>query len=129
MNTCERCNGTGLEDSGAIQPRGEKILVECECRLKGRGMDESRKQFEEWYASSWRLRDDELRRELAVEDNGDYIYSCAYNSWRAWTASRAAIEIELPIPAYSRPDIQSATMHRVNLCKESIRAAGIKVKE
>lgn len=96
-------------------------------------MDESRKQFEEWYASSWRLRDDELRRELAVEDNGDYIYSCAYNSWRAWQASRATIEIELP--SLKQKDtgeryVWSDGVFNFKLdAIEAIRAAGIKVKE
>ncbi|EQA1694543.1 hypothetical protein O1E46_RS20795 [Enterobacter hormaechei] len=96
-------------------------------------MDESRNQFEEWYASSWRLRDDELRRELAVEDNGDYIYSCAYNSWRAWTASRAAIEIELPeATAYWNGTKGDEVLNHRQLMADTadaIRAAGIKVKE
>lgn len=30
---CERCNGTGFEDSGGVQPWGEQILIECQCRL------------------------------------------------------------------------------------------------
>ncbi|MHA1060630.1 hypothetical protein [Enterobacter kobei] len=30
---CERCNGTGFEDSGGVQSRGEQILIECQCRL------------------------------------------------------------------------------------------------
>lgn len=41
MSTCERCNGSGFEDSGGVQPWGEPILVECECRLMERNMDES----------------------------------------------------------------------------------------
>lgn len=101
-------------------------------------MDESRKQFEEWYASSWRLRDDELRQELAVENNGDYIYSSAYNSWQAWQASRAAIDIELPVKNdisdddYPIPDLVDWDDGRnagIQECAEAIRAAGIKVKE
>lgn len=93
-------------------------------------MDESRKQFEEWYASSWRLRDDELRRELAVEDNGDYIYSCAYNSWRAWQASRSAIEIEVPdVEKWRSVDaVRAQTAYKSSITAE-LSAAGIKVKE
>lgn len=30
---CERCKGTGLEDSGGVQPWGESIFIECQCRL------------------------------------------------------------------------------------------------
>ncbi|HHD7207860.1 TPA: hypothetical protein ACNOH0_003774 [Enterobacter hormaechei] len=30
---CERCNGTGMEDSGGFQPWGESILIECQCQL------------------------------------------------------------------------------------------------
>ena len=29
--TCQRCNGTGMEDSGGVQPWGEPILIECQC--------------------------------------------------------------------------------------------------
>ncbi|EFO1361309.1 MULTISPECIES: hypothetical protein [Escherichia] len=92
-------------------------------------MDESRKQFEEYVAKKLRLP-----FEMITEArNGDRYF--AFSSmdirhslnewWTLWQASRAAIEIELPvwfvsdaIAVYDRDDID-----------ESIRAAGIKVKE
>ncbi|WP_083264801.1 hypothetical protein [Candidatus Erwinia dacicola] len=91
-------------------------------------MDESRKAFESWIAD---MTNSDLHRGIMLDrrESGGYSHLATENKWEAWQASRAAIEIELPIPAYSRPDIQAATMHRVNLCKDSIRAAGIKVKE
>lgn len=30
---CERCGGTGMCDSGGVQPWGEQILIECDCRV------------------------------------------------------------------------------------------------
>lgn len=92
-------------------------------------MDESRKKFEEYVAKKLRLP-----FEMITEArNGDRYF--AFSSmdirhslnewWTLWQASRAAIEIELPawfvsdaIAVYDRDDID-----------ESIRAAGIKVKE
>ena len=92
-------------------------------------MGESRKQFEEYVAKKLRLP-----FEMITEArNGDRYF--AFSSmdirhslnewWTLWQASRAAIEIELPvwfvsdaIAVYDRDDID-----------ESIRAAGIKVKE
>lgn len=29
---CPKCNGTGMTDSGGVQPWGEPILIECDCR-------------------------------------------------------------------------------------------------
>ncbi|EEY5875071.1 TPA: hypothetical protein PVT13_003821 [Escherichia coli] len=77
-------------------------------------MDESRKQFEEWFEN------------YTGCDPKNKIYANMVEMyWQAWQASRAAIEIELPvwfvsdaIAVYDRDDID-----------ESIRAAGIKVKE
>ncbi len=77
-------------------------------------MDESRKQFEEWFEN------------YTGCDHKNKIYANMVEMyWQAWQASRAAIEIELPvwfvsdaIAVYDRDDID-----------ESIRAAGIKVKE
>ncbi|BEC81229.1 hypothetical protein [Escherichia coli] len=81
-------------------------------------MDESRKQFLE-FAKKQNLS-------LAYGDCG-YVYSSTEMAWRAWQASRAAIEIELP---------ESFTMHSgrtpylyVSEVQSAIRAAGIKVKE
>ena len=30
---CPKCNDTGMTDSGGVQPRGEPILIECDCRV------------------------------------------------------------------------------------------------
>ncbi|TKU09482.1 hypothetical protein FDW86_09125 [Citrobacter sp. wls828] len=29
---CPKCNDTGMADSGGVQPWGEPILIECDCR-------------------------------------------------------------------------------------------------
>ncbi|MDU7812113.1 MAG: hypothetical protein E7J69_06295 [Atlantibacter hermannii] len=29
---CERCNGTGMEDSGGVYPWGEPIMIGCQCQ-------------------------------------------------------------------------------------------------
>lgn len=80
-------------------------------------MDESRKQFEEWFKNKYHVSSDVMKiMHIKVEI-----------AWEAWQASRAAIEIELP---------ESFTMHSgrtpylyVSEVQSSIRAAGIKVKE
>ncbi|EFC0389303.1 hypothetical protein FRN97_05130 [Escherichia coli] len=79
-------------------------------------MDESRKQFEEWFEN------------YTGCDPKNKIYANMVEMyWQAWQASRAAIEIELP---------ESFTMHSgrtpylyVSEVQSAIRAAGIKVKE
>lgn len=34
--SCQKCNGTGMVDSGGVQPWGELILVECDCLYRER---------------------------------------------------------------------------------------------
>ncbi|MGV1392420.1 hypothetical protein ACVSQ3_28505, partial [Klebsiella pneumoniae] len=31
---CQKCKGTGIADSGGVQPWGEPILIECDCRTE-----------------------------------------------------------------------------------------------
>ncbi|EQO22182.1 hypothetical protein G708_02324 [Escherichia coli HVH 32 (4-3773988)] len=49
MSKCQKCNNTGMCDSGGSTPWGEPIFIECDCLMKD---DESRCQFEE----SWLRR-------------------------------------------------------------------------
>lgn len=79
-------------------------------------MDESRKQFEEWFENYTGC----------VPKNKIYA-NMVEMYWQAWQASRAAIEIELP---------ESFTMHSgrtpylyVSEVQSAILAAGVKVKE
>ncbi|EGO8361922.1 hypothetical protein EYW98_21665 [Escherichia coli] len=80
-------------------------------------MDESRKQFEEWFKNKYHVSSDVMK----------IMYIKVEIAWEAWQASRAAIEIELP---------ESFTMHSgrtpylyVSEVQSAIRAAGVKVKE
>ncbi|ECB7314882.1 Uncharacterised protein [Salmonella enterica] len=87
-------------------------------------MDESRKQFLEW----WIHPEQEELRKSCAEGWGEKI----------WSASRSAIAIELPAKNdissddYPIPDLVDWDDGRnagIQECAESIRAAGIKVKE
>ncbi|EJH8726846.1 hypothetical protein NHN85_002235 [Cronobacter sakazakii] len=84
-------------------------------------MNKSREQFEE-FAQREKLS-------LAYGDCG-YVYTSTDMAWRAWQASRAAVEIELP-PKFGERQQQLEgngwnwmRSHSVN----AIRAAGLKVK-
>lgn len=92
-------------------------------------MDESRKQFEEWFM------DDVVGAAVDFPEfkDGEYVVGEVYNEqlyvmlqamYMAWQASRAAIEIELPDSgAYDYPK------QVVKALEEELLAAGIKVKE
>ncbi len=88
MITCERCNGSGFEDSGGVQPWGEPILVECECRLMERNMDESRKVFEQWWEEWFGEAPLTPWHELWCGDG--YSAEDIDHMWDAWKGSRAA---------------------------------------
>ncbi|RYH61309.1 hypothetical protein EVY07_08960 [Enterobacter hormaechei] len=92
-------------------------------------MDESRKQFEDWFNP----------RKIAMQKRGIStirIVRLHKKMLEAWQASRGAIEIELPSGATKDDErLSCETSHEgsFNLClhhaSKAILAAGIKVKE
>ncbi|EEX1835963.1 TPA: hypothetical protein RPB45_001362 [Escherichia coli] len=88
-------------------------------------MDESRKQFEEWFKNKYHVSSDVMKiMHIKVEI-----------AWEAWQASRAAIEIELqkpkkgPLPGDYHIGYDSGAESQYESDVEAIRAAGVKVKE
>lgn len=89
-------------------------------------MDESRKQFEEWFKNKYHVSSDVMKiMHIKVEI-----------AWEAWQASRAAIEIECPgkreSEAFSTDFEDGVTFgynDAISECEGLIRAAGVKVKE
>ena len=88
-------------------------------------MDESRKQFEEWFKNKYHVSSDVMKiMHIKVEI-----------AWEAWQASRAAIEIELqkpkkgPLPGDYHIGYDSGAESQYESDVEASRAAGIKVKE
>ncbi|HDV1436725.1 TPA: hypothetical protein RH114_001749 [Escherichia coli] len=88
-------------------------------------MDESRKQFEEWFEN------------YTGCDPKNKIYANMVEMyWQAWQASRAAIEIECPgereREAFSTDFEDGVTFgynDAISECEGRISAAGVKVKE
>ncbi|ENT8171473.1 TPA: hypothetical protein N1270_000233 [Escherichia coli] len=87
-------------------------------------MDESRKQFEEWFEN------------YTGCDPKNKIYANMVEMyWQAWQASRAAIEIELqkpkkgPLPGDYHIGYDSGAESQYESDVEAIRTAGVKVKE
>jgi hypothetical protein len=88
-------------------------------------MDESRKQFEEWFEN------------YTGCDPKNKIYANMVEMyWQAWQASRAAIEIECSgereREAFSTDFEDGVTFgynNAISECEGRIRAAGVKVKE
>ncbi|EAB5738148.1 hypothetical protein D5O23_07575 [Salmonella enterica subsp. enterica] len=88
-------------------------------------MDESRKQFEEWFKNKYHVSSDVMKiMHIKVEI-----------AWEAWQASRAAIEIELqkpkkgPLPGDYHIGYDSGAESQYESDVEAIHAAGVKVKE
>lgn len=124
MSECQKCKGTGLADSGGVQPWGEPILIECDCKFEEAIMEESRVQFErkvgQAYGEDYLIKDEE----------GDYTNWLISDLWDIWQASRAAIEVNLPKAMgehqvqWDGTDWNMMREHAVN----AIRAAGLKIK-
>lgn len=39
LNVCPKCGGTGMADSGGVQPWGEPIEIECDPQFEGQEND------------------------------------------------------------------------------------------
>lgn len=129
MSACERCNGSGFEDSGGVQPWGEPILVECECRLMERNMDESRKAFEQWALEVMQFTTDDLTWDEKRNCYRDYVPNMA---WKGWQDGRKAIEIVIPATCADDEYFNDGVFQPMRYERDverAIRAAGIKVKE
>ncbi|WP_323637501.1 hypothetical protein [Escherichia coli] len=88
-------------------------------------MDESRKQFEEWF-----------EKYTGCDPKNKIYANMVEMYWQAWQASRAAIEIECPgereREAFSTDFEDGVTFgynDAISECEGRIRAAGVKVKE
>lgn len=88
-------------------------------------MDESRKQFEEWFENY-----------TGCDPKNKIYANMVEMHWQAWQASRAAIEIECPgereREAFSTDFEDGVTFgynDAISECEGLIRAAGVKVKE
>lgn len=93
-------------------------------------MDESRKAFEQWYLLNWGYREDNHETLFEIgPDDGLYYRLGVRLAYDAWQASRAAIEIELPMKKAEHSSHQSAFNGGIDASAKAIRAAGIKVKE
>lgn len=138
MSKCQKCNNTGMCDSGGSTPWGEPIFIECDCLMKD---DESRCQFEESLLrrggeSSDLIRYPENHHEIGSGDiGGQYVMDDVQGHWQTWQASRAAIEIELqkpkkgPLPGDYHIGYDSGAESQYESDVEAIRTAGVKVKE
>ncbi|MEG6001042.1 MAG: hypothetical protein ACLTYF_22565 [Escherichia sp.] len=92
-------------------------------------MDESRKAFEQWWEVWFGEAPLTPWDELWCGDG--YSAEDIDHMWDAWKGSRAAIEIDLPMPKYtcfSQGFYKGIAEQRKN-DTDAIRAAGIKVKE
>lgn len=132
MSICEKCNGTGMADSGGVQPWGDQILIECDCTINGGNMESKsreqslREQFQKWW-EEW-FGDAPLTPWDELWHGDGYTAESIDIMWDAWQASREALVVELPEPCSPGDfcmDIPVQAHHEVI---ESIRAAGITVK-
>lgn len=125
MSKCQKCNNTGMVDSGGVQPWGEPILIECDCVMEEAKIT-SRKQFNEWFYEYTGCDPKDSRYVNMVE-----MY------WMAWQASREAIEIESPDFIDSRTaldkgytvDYSNGFGDAMDAYELAIEQAGLKVKK
>lgn len=99
-------------------------------------MDKMREQFEEWRLAKFCGGEERLKKCSNAPDV--YYYTSEQEAWKAWQASRAALVIELPMPAKpvepedafddSWMDGYHAAVRTRNTCISLIQSAGIPAK-
>lgn len=95
-------------------------------------VDKSREQFEKWFSKSYSC----ITKLFRLNSEGEYENLTVRASWRAWQASRSAIEIELPELKMLKDYLSEVSMREredilVGVRLEFLRkisAEGIKVK-
>ncbi|EPU8450606.1 hypothetical protein ACVZ7L_004697 [Salmonella enterica subsp. enterica serovar Braenderup] len=134
----------GIE-RGVIKKIGSAryIMITPPSMLTERNMDESRKQFQSWFADEIVGADVEFPEfedgeYVAGEIYDEQLYVMLQAMYMAWTASRAAIKIELLDINQYLAELENKTLSLAfrRLAENvragditTIRAAGIKVKE
>jgi hypothetical protein len=58
--------------------------------------EEIREEFEAWYLVARSGPDLDPAHDLKLDGDGVYYYQETFLMWKAWQASRAAIEVEFP---------------------------------
>lgn len=87
-------------------------------------VDKSREQFEKWFSKSYSC----IAKLFRLNSEGEYENLTIRASWRAWQASRAAIEVELPDSTeFDGPDMSGA-QQAIRQIREILTETGIKVK-
>lgn len=52
VHVCHKCGGTGVADSGGVQPWGAEILIPCDCTVAAPVVDAD-DNFYSWFAREW----------------------------------------------------------------------------
>lgn len=91
-------------------------------------MDESRKAFELWVAST---TNSDLHRGIMLDrrESGGYSHLATENKWEAWQASRAAVALDMPEPFKLAKSSSSLTYYYQDEVDAVLSCVGIKVKE
>lgn len=90
----------------------------------------SREEFEAWY------KREIFPKELFTKDRGgNYRGIACQGQWRAWQASRQALEIAVPEPIMTPRNASSYVEGKhdgiergIRMCRDAIEAAGVRVK-
>ena len=102
---CPKCNDTGMADSGGVQPWGEPILIECDCRADMLQAGNSPELPDGWIPVNERMPDEIGRYWCYVEEQNSlgkshYQWNCSWNGERWWIESdnggRVTHWMELP---------------------------------
>lgn len=91
----------------------------------------SREKFEAWYLENWGHTEDNEDSMFEVNSHDSYHRLGVRMAYDAWQASRAAIEIRVPVKDFNNPSLSDGnglSFSEAMDVFDAIRAAGISVK-
>ncbi|WP_320745684.1 hypothetical protein [Enterobacter cloacae] len=110
---CPKCNGTGMADSGGVQPWGEPISVPCDCTAQPALAVDADDNFYSWFGREWHEHYQQNQYTTAAKQ------MLGVMAESAWKAGRRSAMLQGAEPV--------TTAYKLRDAVETIRNSGIEI--
>lgn len=112
---CPKCNGTGMADSGGVQPWGEPISVPCDCTAQPALAVDADDNFYSWFGREWHEHYQQNQYTTAAKQ---MLGVMAESAWKAGRRSAMLQGAEPVTTAYKLTDEIGSSLQLRNLIRQ-----------